>query len=147
MKKLVLASVMALASMSLVPAPTLRAQDSGGTITIKAPAAYAAYPVFASTIAADDVYPKKDFKAAIDEYHKELSLYPADKTTSGTALGDTLNLAFAYTKEAPPDAANAVWFFAAAWNFAPANYKHIIEKQLDNCYNKTKGAPHALDPI
>src|SRR6202453_2922042 len=43
MKKLVLASVMALASMSLVPAPTLRAQDTGGTITIKDPAEYAAY--------------------------------------------------------------------------------------------------------
>jgi hypothetical protein len=274
MKKLVLASVMALASMSLVPAPTLRAQDSGGTITIKDPAEYAAYtqattqsdpkakaaalesfaqtypqsvvfndvlnmlldtytqlndpdhalstadrllkvdpnnlkaifmsvaidtqkckknldpktgfatdpapcddaaalaqkglnatkpaastpdawknqtdtayPVFDSTIAADDVYSKKDFKAAIDEYHKELSLYPADKTTSGTALGDTLNLAFAYTKEAPPDAVNAVWFFARAWNFAPANYKPIIEKQLDYWYNKYHGGLDGLDAI
>src|SRR5580692_2815947 len=39
MKKLVLASVIALASISLFPAPTLRAQD----ITIKDPAEYAAY--------------------------------------------------------------------------------------------------------
>jgi hypothetical protein len=42
MKKLVFASVMALASLSLVYAPTLRAQDSG-TITIKDPAEYNAY--------------------------------------------------------------------------------------------------------
>jgi len=42
MKKLVFASVMALASISLVYAPTLRAQDSG-TITIKDPAEYNAY--------------------------------------------------------------------------------------------------------
>jgi len=40
MKKLVFASVMALASICLVPAPTLRAQDS---ITIKDPAEFAAY--------------------------------------------------------------------------------------------------------
>jgi hypothetical protein len=39
MKKLVLASMMALASISLVPAPTLRAQD----ISIKDPAEYNAY--------------------------------------------------------------------------------------------------------
>lgn len=43
MKKLVFASVMALASMSLVSASTLRAQDNGGTITIKDPAEFAAY--------------------------------------------------------------------------------------------------------
>ncbi len=41
MKKLVFASVMALASISLVCAPMLRAQDS--TITIKDPAEYNAY--------------------------------------------------------------------------------------------------------
>ena len=41
MKKFVFASVMALASISLVSAPTLRAQDS--PITIKDPAEYNAY--------------------------------------------------------------------------------------------------------
>jgi hypothetical protein len=106
-----------------------------------------AYPVFDSTIAADDVYSKKDFKAAIDEYKKELALYPADKTTSGTPLGDTLNLAFAYTKEAPPDPVNAVWYFARAWNFAPANYKSIIEKQLEYWYNKYHGGLDGLDAL
>src|ERR1035438_721686 len=42
MKKFVLASVMALASISLVSAPTLRAQDSD-QITIKDPAEFNAY--------------------------------------------------------------------------------------------------------
>jgi tetratricopeptide (TPR) repeat protein len=274
MKKLVLASVMALASMSLVPAPTLRAQDTGGTITIKDPAEYAAYtqattqsdpkakaaalesfaqtypqsvvfndvlnmlldtyasmgdtehalsaanrllkvdpnnlkaifmsvaidnqkckkvldpktgfatdpapcdeaaelaqkglnttkptastpdawknqtdaayPVFDSAIAGDDVYSKKDFKAAIDEYHKELALYPADKTTSGTALVDTLNLAEAYVKLSPPDAVNAVWFYARVLNFAPASFKPQIEKKLDYWYNKYHGGLDGLDAI
>ena len=41
MKKLVFASVMALASISLVAAPMLRAQDS--TITIKDPQEFNAY--------------------------------------------------------------------------------------------------------
>src|SRR5579863_8346867 len=44
MKKFDFASVMALASLSLVYAPTLRAQDqNGGTIQIKDPAEYNAY--------------------------------------------------------------------------------------------------------
>ena len=107
----------------------------------------AAYPMFDSAIASDDIYSKKDFKAAIDEYHKELALYPADKTTGGAALGDTLKLAFAYTKEAPPDPVNAVWYFARAWNFAPASYKPQIEKQLDYWYNKFHGGLDGLDAL
>ena len=43
MKRLVFASVMALASLSLVPTPTLRAQDQSGTIQIKDPAEFNAY--------------------------------------------------------------------------------------------------------
>jgi hypothetical protein len=43
MKKFVFASVMALASLSLVSAPTLHAQDQQGTIQIKDPAEYNAY--------------------------------------------------------------------------------------------------------
>ena len=48
MKKLVFASVMALASMSLVAGPTLRAQDQGGQITIKDPAEFNAYQMFST---------------------------------------------------------------------------------------------------
>jgi hypothetical protein len=43
MKKFALASVMAMASISLVYAPTLHAQDTGGTITIKDPQEFTAY--------------------------------------------------------------------------------------------------------
>jgi hypothetical protein len=48
MKKIVFASVMALAGVSLVVAPTLRAQDNSGTIQIKDPAEYNAYQMFSS---------------------------------------------------------------------------------------------------
>ena len=107
----------------------------------------AAYPMFDSAIAGDDVYSKKDFKAAIEEYKKELALYPADKTTSGTALVDTLNLAEAYVKLAPPDAVNAVWYYARVVNFAPAGFKPQIEKKLDYWYNKYHGGLDGLDAI
>jgi len=47
MKKIVFASVMALASMSLV-APMLHAQEQGGTISIKDPAEFNAYQMFST---------------------------------------------------------------------------------------------------
>jgi tetratricopeptide (TPR) repeat protein len=107
----------------------------------------AAYPVFDSAIAADDVYSKKDFKAAIDEYRKELTADTPAQSTTGTGLSDTLNLAEAYTKLTPPDAVNAVWFYARVVNFAPPNYKPVIEKKLDYWYNKYHGGMDGLDAI
>jgi tetratricopeptide (TPR) repeat protein len=107
----------------------------------------AGYPVFDSAIAADDVYSKKDFKAAVDEYKKELMLFSPDQTKSGTGLVDTLNLAEAYVKLTPPDSVNAVWFYARAWNFAPAGFKPQIEKKLDYWYNKYHGGLDGLDDI
>lgn len=48
MKKIVFASVVALAGVSLVVAPTLRAQENPGTIQIKDPAEYNAYQMFST---------------------------------------------------------------------------------------------------
>src|SRR5579859_6259575 len=48
MKKLVFASVVALASIGFVAGPRLRAQDQGGQITIKDPAEYNAYQMFST---------------------------------------------------------------------------------------------------
>jgi tetratricopeptide (TPR) repeat protein len=143
-----------------------------------------AYTAFDSSIAADDVYSKKDFKAAVDEYRKELMLFPAAGTTSGTGLVDTLNLAEAYAKLEPADAkaardadlaakaatdptakvaadqaakdakakdtddyVEAIWFYARAWNFAPAGFKPQIEKKLDYWFNKFHGSLDGLDAI
>jgi hypothetical protein len=107
----------------------------------------ATYPLFHSTIALDDALSKKDFKATVSEYRTELMLYSADQTTSGLGLSDTLYLAEAYTKLAPPDPINAVWFYARAWNFAPAGFKPQIEKKLDYWYNKFHGGLDGLDAI
>jgi tetratricopeptide (TPR) repeat protein len=48
MKKIVFASVMALASMSLVGTPALCAQDQNGTISIKDPAEFNSYQMFST---------------------------------------------------------------------------------------------------
>jgi hypothetical protein len=106
-----------------------------------------AYPIFDSSIALDDAVAKKDFKASIDEYKKELALFDPAQTTSGTGLVDTLNLAEDYVKLAPPDAVDAVWYYARVVNFAPANFKAPIEKKLDYWYNKYHGAMDGLDAI
>lgn len=138
-------------------------------------------PFFHSVIAVDDMVGKKDPAAAVAEYTKELKLYPPQATTSGPALGDTLQLALAYVKlqlldaqagrdaatkaqatptdatlataaktandKAGQDYVQAIWFFARAWNFAPANFKSQIEPQLEYYYKKYHGDLTGLDAV
>jgi tetratricopeptide (TPR) repeat protein len=107
-----------------------------------------AYPLFHDAEALDDAVAKKDYKGAVTEYSNELKLYPPDQTTTGPALVATLNLAEAYAKQTSSDATiNAIWYYARAVDFAPANYKPIIEKKLDYWYNKYHGAMDGLDAI
>jgi hypothetical protein len=40
-----------------------------------------------------------------------------------------------------------VWFYARAWDFAPAGYKAVIEKKLDYWYNRYHGGLDGLDAI
>jgi hypothetical protein len=101
------------------------------------------YPVFHSTIAFDDAVAKKDFAGAIKEYTAELMLYPPDATKSGPGLVDTLQLAQAYAKPGDSrDLVKAVWFYARAWDFAPAaphNYKADLAPQLEYWYERYHG--------
>ncbi len=100
-----------------------------------------AYPVFHSAIAFDDAVTKKDFAGAIKEYTSELMLYPPDATTKpGLGLADTLQLAQAYAKPGNSrDEVKAIWFYARAYDFAPAAYKAQIEPQLDYWYKRYHG--------
>ncbi|MGA3032016.1 MAG: hypothetical protein ABSD70_01960 [Terracidiphilus sp.] len=100
-----------------------------------------AYPIFHSAIAFDDAVSKKDFSGAIDEYTKELMLYPPDACTKpGPCLADTLQLAQAYAKPGPArDQVKAVWFFARAWDYAPPAFKTQIEPQLEYWYKRYHG--------
>jgi hypothetical protein len=142
------------------------------------------YTAFHSAIALDDILSKKDFNAGISEYRTELMLYPADQTTKGPGLWDTLQLAEAYIKQeaidgkaalkaaaavkaaadadakaaavkAAKDAKDAdgndlvqaVWFYARAWNFAPASLKTPIEAKMKFYFTKYHGNVEGLDAV
>ncbi len=107
----------------------------------------ATFPIFHSAQALDDILGKKDIKAGIAEYRTELMLYPPEATQSGPGLVDTLQLAEAYTKPDGKDLIQAVWFYARAWNFAPAAYKAQIEPKLEYYYKKYHGDLTGLDAI
>lgn len=128
------AAAMAQKGLTVSKQPQM-SQDDWNKLTAQA------YPIFHSTIALDDAVSKKDFAGAIKEYTAELMLYPpADCAQPGQCLVDTLNLAQAYAKPGPDkDEIKAVWFYARAWDFAPANYKAQIEPQLDYWYERYHG--------
>ncbi len=88
MKKFVFASVMALASLSLVSAPTLRAQDQSGTIQIKDPAEFNAYQM--ATTQSDP----KAKAAALDDF---LTKYP--QSSAKRAVLDMLLDAYQQAEE------------------------------------------------
>jgi hypothetical protein len=104
------------------------------------------YPVFHSAIAFDDAVSKKDFSGAVTEYTAELMLYTDDQSKT-VGLKDTLFLAQAYAQPGAKDLVKAIWFYARAWDFAPASYKAGIEKQLEYYYNKYHGDLKGLDDI
>jgi tetratricopeptide (TPR) repeat protein len=106
------------------------------------------YPVFHSAIALDDVQSKKNYSGAIDEYTKELMLYPEAQTQSGPGLVDTLYLAEALAKPSDKkDVIKAIWFYSRAWDFAPAPYKPQIEPKLDYWYKRYHGTLDGDDAI
>jgi hypothetical protein len=90
MKKIVFASVMALAVVSLVAAPTLRAQENPGTIQIKDPAEYNAYQMFST---------QSDPKAKAAAGESFLTTYPQSVVKSAV-LDELINT---YQKLQDPD--------------------------------------------
>ena len=107
----------------------------------------AAYPVYDSAIALDDAASKKDFKAAEDQYTKELGLYSDDESKK-SGLQDTLLLAQAYQAPgAGQDLVKAVWFYARVWDFAPPVYQAKIEPSLEYSLNKFHGSLDILQDV
>jgi hypothetical protein len=108
----------------------------------------ATYPAYHSMIALDDEVSKKDIKGAIAEYRAELMLYtPAETQQVGPGLADTLQLAEAYAKPDARDEVQAIWFYARAWNFAPAAFKAQIEPKLEYWYKRFHGGLDGLDDV
>jgi hypothetical protein len=107
----------------------------------------AAFPIFHSAIALDDLISKKDIKGAEDEYKAELMLY-SDEQSKSAGLQDTLQLAIAYSlPSTSQDLVQASWFYARVWDFAPPQYKAKIEPQLERFYRKYHGGLDGLDAI
>jgi len=105
-----------------------------------------AYPVFYSAIAVDDTFSKRDFKDAIAELTRELTLYSEGETRS-EGLWDTLLLASIYARPEINDPVKSIWFCARAFDFAPADQKDSIEKHLDFYYKNYHGSLTGLDEI
>ena len=106
-----------------------------------------AYPVYHSAIAFDLAVSKKDFKGAVTEYTAELMLFTDAQTQQGLGLQDTLLLAKAYSQPGALDLTKSIWFYARAWNFAPASYKPTIQKSLEYYYRKFHGNLKGLDDV
>jgi hypothetical protein len=105
---------------------------------------------FHSVLAYDDAYSKKDLKAAIGEFRTELEMATAtdpESTKKPPYLNDTLILGQTYLQESPADALNGIWFLSRAEDFAPDNYKPIIDKQAKYWYNRYHGGTDGFDDI
>jgi len=104
-------------------------------------------PFFHAAIAYDNIYSKKDLKAAIAEFRTELEISKPEATKVVPVLNDTLTLGQTYAQLTPPDAVNAVWFLARAEAFAPDNFKPVIEKQAKYWYKRYHGNYDGFDDI
>ena len=107
-------------------------------------------PFFHSVIAYDDIYSKKDLQGAITEFRTELEMLGASNpaaTQAAPALNDTLVLGQTYTQLKPADMVNGVWFMSRAENFAPANFKPVIEKQAKYWYKRFHGSEDGYDAV
>ena len=71
----------------------------------------------------------------------------ADKAKAAPGDAALAAAAKAAKDKANQDYLQAVWFFARAWNFAPANYKSQIEPQLEYYYKKYHGDLTGLDAL
>lgn len=106
-----------------------------------------AYPIFHSSIALDNAISKKDWKAAQDEYTKELQLL-SDEQSKSQGLPDTLALAQAYSQPgATQDLPKACYLYARVWDYAPPQYKTQIEPKLDYYYKRYHGNLDGLDAL
>jgi hypothetical protein len=107
-------------------------------------------PIFYSVISNDDLYSKKDLPGAVAAFRSELEYLAKnnpDATKVAPGLNDTLLLGQTYTQLTPPDMVNAVWFLTRAENFAPANFKPVIDKQARYWYKRFHGKEDGFEAV
>jgi hypothetical protein len=101
-------------------------------------------------LSADALYSKKDLPAAIAAFRTELEYLAKnnpDATKVAPALNDTLLLGQTYTQLTPPDMVNGVWFLTRAENFAPANFKPVIDKSARYWYKRFHGKEDGFEAV
>jgi hypothetical protein len=106
-------------------------------------------PVFYS-ILSNDLLAKKDLPGAVAAFRTELEYFAKSNpegSTKAPGLNDTLLLGQTYTQLTPPDMVNGVWFLARAENFAPANYKPVIDKQARYWYKRFHGKEDGYEKV
>jgi len=111
MKKLVLTSMLALASILVISAPMLRAQDTNSTITIKDPAEFNAYQLFTT---------QTDPKAKAAAGETFLTTYP-QSVVKKDVLDDLMN-----TYQAVPDLDKALSAASRMLQLDPNNMRAIL---------------------
>jgi hypothetical protein len=104
-------------------------------------------PFFHSVLAYDDIYSKKDLQGAIAEFRTELQTTAPDATKVAPALNDTLVLGQTYLQLTPPDPVNAIWFLSRAEDYAPDNFKPVIDKTDKYWYKRYHGTNDGFDDI
>lgn len=107
-------------------------------------------PIFYSIESNDLLYSKKDLPGAVAAFRAELEYLAKnnpDATKAAPGLNDTMLLGQTYTQLTPPDMVNAVWFLARAENFAPANFKPVIDKQAKYWYKRYHGKEDGFDAV
>jgi hypothetical protein len=107
-------------------------------------------PIFYSILSNDLLISKKDLPGAVAAFRTELEYFGKsnpDGSTKAPGLNDTLLLGQTYTQLTPPDMVNGVWFLARAENFAPANYKPVIDKQARYWYKRYHGKEDGFEKV
>jgi hypothetical protein len=109
-------------------------------------------PIFYSILSNDALLSKKDLPAAVAAFRTELEYLAknnpqATQTVGSPGLNDTMLLGQTYTQLTPPDMVNGVWFLARAENFAPANFKPVIDKQARYWYKRYHGKEDGFDAV
>jgi hypothetical protein len=107
-------------------------------------------PIFYSILSNDTLYSKKDLPGAVAAFRTELEYLAKnnpDATKVAPGLNDTMLLGQTYTQLTPPDMINGVWFLARAENFAPANFKPVLDKQARYWYKRFHGKEDGFDAV
>lgn len=129
-------------------------------LMLYAPEATQAGPGLVDTLQLAEAYIKQeaiDGRAAMEAVATAKTARVAAKAAKDASAPDAADKAAAADKSKADakaakdvdgaDYIQAIWFYARAWNFAPASYKGPIEQKIEYYYKKFHGAQDAADVL